>query len=585
MAIRREPHWFGLSVFGLALLAVIGQAAARPSPDVAWNLYVARALLGGGRLGVDLFENTPPMIFALKVPAVALAGALGLREWSVWIAVVAILACAAAFLALHLSREWRIAQGGGAVATVAALVAALVLIPNGDFGQRDHVTAILVIPYVFLVARRWGGTAVSAQLAILVGALAGVGIGIKPHFVLLPAALLVLSARRIGIRGVFTPEHLAIGAVGIAYIAGVVAFFPEYLSYAAAYGPLYQHFQTDFFVAGGWVPSLPSWPSAAMSMGAVPAYISLGVFAAARGHLTRDERRLADVLATATGALLLVGVAQGKGWWYHFLPSQTFAVLTVVLVLTHSVGRSPRLLARVYLGVGAGMLAAVAASMAPAFVLRVVHPRDARLDADANLGRLLPLVRAAGPLGYVAVLSTNIASSFPLTLEGGSRWALRHPNLWPLVAFYPDEVREAGVVSSRPFAMRSPFEQQFTKGVVDDLIRTKPDLLLVFRSDPTVWEWGGARRFDYLAYFSDSPGFQDQVLAHYRQGTVVGDYDVYWRQGFRAATEPAPGVLSLTHIPLLSLASWTKLLSGVAFVVGFLGAWVASRPERQVILA
>ena len=278
-----------------------------------------------------------------------------------------------------------------------------------------------------------------------------------------------------------------------------------------------------------------------------------------------------------------MGVSQGKGWGYHVLPSQAFVVLTVVIAFTGSVGRSPRRVARVYLGVGAGLLAALVASASPASALRLAHPRGARLDADPNLGRLLPLVRAVGPLRPVAVLSTNLSSSLPLILEGESRWALRHPNLWPLVAFYPDEIRAATMVSPKPFAVRSPFEQQFTRDVVDDLLRPKPELLLMLRPDTAALGGGGSGRFGYLAYFSGSPGFQDQVLAHHGQGTVVGDYDVYWRQDSRTTTPAEPGVLSLIHIPLLSFTSWTKLLSGVAFVVGFLGAWVASRPERPVI--
>jgi hypothetical protein len=141
------------------------------------------------------------------------------------------------------------------------------------------------------------------------------------------------------------------------------------------------------------------------------------------------------------------------------------------------------------------------------------------------------------------------------------------------------------IATPRPFAARSPFEQRFTRETVDDLLHTKPELLLVLHSNGSTLDGGGARRFDYLQYFSAFPGFQDQVLQNYRHGAVVGDYDVYWRRGSGAATEPRPGVLSLTHIPLLSLASWTKLLSGVALVVGFLGAWVASRRERPIVVA
>ena len=119
---------------------------------------------------------------------------------------------------------------------------------------------------------------------------------------------------------------------------------------------------------------------------------------------------------------------------------------------------------------------------------------------------------AVGPQGHVAVLSTNISSSFPLILEGESRWALRHPNLWPLVAFYPDEIRAATMVSPKPFAVRSPFEQQFTRDVVDNLLRTKPELLLVLRPDAAALGGGGSGRFEYLAYFSGSPGSRTRSL-------------------------------------------------------------------------
>jgi hypothetical protein len=280
------------------------------------------------------------------------------------------------------------------------------------------------------------------------------------------------------------------------------------------------------------------------------------------------------VLAAATAAMLMVGVVQGKGWRYHFLPAQTFAVITVIIVFGWCRARPLRQLGRVYLAAGAGMVAAVLASVAPATMLRVAHPHDPRLDADPSLARLLPLVQAVGPQGHVAVLSTNISSSFPLVLEARTQWALRHPNLWPLVAFYPDQVREPAVVRTRPASARSPLEEAFGREIVADLVRTTPDLLLVLRPDPGARGGGGARRFDYLGYFAEVRGFSERVLPGYQRDTVIGNYDVYWRRGAPAAvraTAPRrdPG-------PLAPLAG-TGWLVPAALLLGIAVGWGRTR--------
>jgi hypothetical protein len=485
----------------------------------------------------------------------------------------------AIFLAARLLKDHGMAQSGPVSSVVLTMGLALLVLPGPDFGQRDHVTAILVLPYVCLAACRLGAGAASTRMAILTGVFAAIGIGIKPHFALLPIGLLLLSAYRSGPRRLLDAENLAIAVVGAAYLAGVVILAPEYLRYAAVYGPLYQHFQTDFFVAEA-LSGLPPWASAAIGYEAVAAYVGLGVLAAARRYLTEAERRQADAFAAATATLLLVGILQGKGWRYHFLPSQVFAVLSVIVVLRWCGPRPLNRLARVYLGAGAAVVAAHVTSVIPTTLLRVGHPRDVRLDADPDLPRLLPLVRSVGPRGHVAVLSTNISSSFPLVLEGGSRWALRHPNLWPLVALYPGEVREAAVVHPRPWLDRGRVERQFAGEVVEDLIRTKPELLLVMRPDPAVHGWGGARRFDYLEYFGDVPGFQHQVLDHYRLDAPRGSYVVYWRRDSSTGAEAEAAVAEAApprSLPLQSLAGRSEVLVMAAGVAGFAWAWHRTR--------
>jgi hypothetical protein len=186
----------------------------------------------------------------------------------------------------------------------------------------------------------------------------------------------------------------------------------------------------------------------------------------------------------------------------------------------------------------------------------------------------------------VAVLSTNISSSFPLVLEGRTRWALRHPNLWPLVALYPDQVREPAMVRTRPASARSPLEKAFGREIVADLIRTTPDLLLVLRPDPAARGGGGARRFDYLGYFAEVPGFSERVLPGYRRDTVLGNYDVYWRRGAPTAArataaprEPGP------QGPMVGTGWLVPVVLLLGSVVGWWRTRVRPRPDPSRFVA
>jgi hypothetical protein len=514
----------------VALLSGVGHLLGRPSPDVAWNLYLARSLLSGARLGENIMENTPPMILGLKVPVVAWADVSGQGPWEAWVVLIMALAGIGALLLLAHLRGVPGLPPRSRVWLTAAIPITLVAVPGVDFGQRDHVTAILVLPYCALVARRLLGVSVATPIALVTGLLAAVGIGIKPHFVLLPMVLWGALARRHGLRVVLAPEHLTVLGVGLAYIAVVAVAFPAYVSYAMAYGPLYQRFRTEFVLLAPWFLSLPAWGQAALSPHAVAAYLGLGAFVALRGSLKAPERALAGTLALSTATLILAAVVQAKGWRYHYLPGTVLAILLICTVAACVPGRPLRALARVYLTASLAAALLMLAGELPNAGLRIITPQDRRLDADANLRQLLPLVAAVKPDGYVAILSTNIKSGFPLLLEGGRRWAFRHPSLWPMLAFYHEQVPGRRLIAVREASEREGLERRFTQEIVDDFLRMKPELLLVLRPDATSASWGGARRFDYLGYFSSHPTFREAILPVYTAKGRLGDYDVYLRR-------------------------------------------------------
>ena len=137
------------------------------------------------------------------------------------------------------------------------------------------------------------------------------------------------------------------------------------------------------------------------------------------------------------------------------------------------------------------------------------------------------------------------------------------------------------MVRPRPWPARGPMEQRFASEVANDLARTRPNLLLVLRPNPTVRGGGGARRFDYLQYFIDVPGFQHRVLDHYRLDGRVGSYSVFWRRdlptGTRAMAEAAPRYPTLRP----SLAGMAAMLVVGAGMAGFAWAWHHTRRRHR----
>jgi len=514
----------------VVVVAVAAQLASRPSPDVAWILYATRALLHGARLGVDVVENSPPMIFGLGLPAAVGAEALRLPLWPAWVLAVTAVALASATATLRVAQRadlpvvtWPWA------ATLLATV--LLLVPGGDFSQRDHLALILCLPYLAVVAGRAGGAAIWSGVAIAVGIVAGLGIGIKPHFVLVPLGSVALLWRSRRWRGAVLPEHLAIGFTGLAYLLVVAWLVPDYFSYAAEYGALYQRFlrlsPVELLLVGE---------------GLVLPLAALGGYAALRRGLAIGLHPAADTLAMSTAAFLAAAMLQSKGWRYHFLPALSLGLLLIAVLMPGAGWRGRGVVARAWLLLSGVVGVVVLAGSGWGAIDRVADRRSPRHDADPSLTRLLPLVRAVPSGEAVAVLSTNIASGFPLVFDGGAKWAIRYPSLWPMAAFYASQVDRRALASPAPPSQRPELERRFAQSVVDDLTAARPALILVLMPAPGLEPatavvdadrppraiGGEARRFDYLGYFLSVPGMADLIRGYWRLGTA-GMYQVLWR--------------------------------------------------------
>ena len=509
-------RWLAAAAAALTVLGVVPQLLARPIPDVSWLLYMAGRILDGATPYVDVVEVNPPLIVWLNLPIAALGRALALppvlvyRLAAVGCAGLSLLLCARALRRLPATARTPL---GGAV----FLLLVLVELPmaRADFGEREHLLVLLAAPYVLAVAGRAHGLAPRAPEMVLVGLLAGIGVALKPYFVALPLALeCYLALRRRSARVWLRPEPLVMLAVGAAYLVAVLTLVPQYLRLTAMMGGLYASYLRG-----------PLWLTGVLGEGAPLCLFALLTFAVLRRRAGHPE--IWNVLAVAAAALFVSALVQGKGWRYHFYPSMSFSVVLLGVVWVDARRPLARLAEQVYAAAGGAALATLLVVTAAGNVRQTMSPHDPRYDADPNYAELRGLIRRESPDGSVLVLSSNMASAFPLVPSSGARWASRFPSVWLLPALYMDELRADRPLSFRPPSEMGDAERYLNQAVSEDLERFRPDLLVVLRAGPDRREMG-IRRLDYLSYFSRRPEAA-AMLSQYGWLADVDEYRVYRR--------------------------------------------------------
>ncbi|HEX5634480.1 MAG TPA: hypothetical protein VFX50_14665, partial [Gemmatimonadales bacterium] len=236
------------AIVALWLVLVVPFAAALaalpPNGDTAWLLYVARAMNAGQTLGRDVLEINLPLILWLKQPVVLAADRLGLPSGTAFVSVVALAILAVVVcterLLRHADPPWNDRQR---LLACAWLLFVATFECGIAFGQREHLAAVAVMPYLVAVGLRWDGAVLPRVLALVVGAAAGIGFGLKPFFVpTFAAAELALAYRRRSARIVLRAEAVACALVLATYAAAIPLAVPEWLASARVYWPVYDRF-------------------------------------------------------------------------------------------------------------------------------------------------------------------------------------------------------------------------------------------------------------------------------------------------------------------------------------------------------
>jgi hypothetical protein len=503
------------------VIVAVGLALAlsrRLNHDVGWLLVATNHLLDGAAIYVDeAVEINPPLILYLFAPAVGLARFLALPEIPTvhaWVGLVGVISLAACARMLALQLEPRDRPLGWLLLPAIAFVYFLSV--DAHFGQREHFMLMLLTPYTLSIAARAASSEIPRGDALWVGGFAGLGFALKPHYLLLLFVLevaLLSSHRRAG-RLVRT-ELVALTAVGLLYGLSVVVATPAYLQIVLPLG-------LDAY----WAYQQP--------VGALLHWRELALIAVAGISLLVVWRQ--PTLRALGTTFFLAGITchaaylvQGTGYAYQRYPTNGIALLLGVLAAGSLVLRLPRETGAARLP---GRLAGATASGTVLLGLLLLTPsirQDLRgpdvWRAGGSRGAAAELVRlidTRAPGGRVYVLSTRLRAAFPALNYSGAHWASRYSHTWLLPAVVRAERGDPETPARLTAERIEELERHQIDGIVRDLERHKPELLIVDRR--TTHRQAGEVG-DLRERFSRDPRFAG-ILQHYRFVERVGTFDV-----------------------------------------------------------
>lgn len=500
----------GYAPWGMPLLLVVVALAIRYDAvlnhDVAWLYIAAGRMLDGGSYAHDVFEVNMPLAILIYCPARLLADVSGLAPsraiWS-WVFLLSgqCLWLIGRIDARHLAG---ISRPLSTPLGMSWLIAALLYLPGYHFAQREHLVVILGLPFVWMMARP--SSRPGRGLRCYVSALAAVGFCIKPHYVALPALLLIYAAIRArSFKPILSCETICLLAVGLVNLALTVLLYPDWFDCARWASDLYGAYRQATTSAVLLAPPFPVFAVAALVVSVVAGW-------------RRDFARAVMPMLMMSGYGLVAYCLQGKGWEYQLLPASIPIFILVGQAVAYCWKLQQETPAKRVLTGGA-----LAAALLMAATVMLSNSPDklpsvGRLK-QSEIGQALAIAPPGEP---VYAFSTTMVPVLPTVLLLELEWSSRFPSLWPLAGIEWRK-RHSGTGDGPPL---SYYAQHLRQMVLADLRRYEPGVVLL---DRRPGQFGLPPGYDILNFFLADAGFRTN-WQRYRRVGQSRDYVIWVRQ-------------------------------------------------------
>ena len=454
-ASRRRLDAWSVAAVLMALAAMVFHAFMPTKDDISWLIINAEALLDGKELYKDIIETNPPLSVLLYVPAVFVEHLTGLRAELASIVITGLIGLAVAHWLRRRLDAVNVEGGGRAEA---AVVLVFLVLPLGAYGQKDHIAALIALPFCMELALFASGR---GKMSVLAGVLVGLSMAVKPQFalaILLPCLWLAMRSWRKGERiwpwFIVNRATVTAGTVVVVFQGAVYLLFPAFFRDVLP------------MVLEVYVPARQSLLTLLVPM---KGFMFLALFVLP--FLCGPRTPQVEVLAAAGLGFFAAFLIQGKGWPYHLFPATSYGLFLFFNEVL------PRLWSR------RQSSSPLVALLMAAFILSI-HTSWMMvtwLDWSA-------LTRAIVATGIRQPTILNIAASHevghPSTRDAGGRWVGTFSCRWLTVLTAGARHEAEGMANDDILAAWAAHDREVLRR---DIAERRPDLIIVDRRGDFDW--------------------------------------------------------------------------------------------------
>jgi hypothetical protein len=456
--------------------------------DVNWLLKCAQSILQGGKYYHNFCDPNPPLILYLYMPIVFLHNLCNISlkiATQIYTFTLAIISfCLAEFFLNKIFSTQH-------YPLLIMLAFTFVILPFSNFAQREHVTLLLITPYLIMATCRAKQQQVNWITALFVGLMAGFGFAIKPYFLLIFATIeLYLLWKRLSIQSLLRTEIIVIISIIIGYIATLFFIHSNYL------------FKILPLVLNYYLSSCNFPLTTLISAKNFIFCIIVSIWYLAWHNNAKESKPLHEILLLAMLGFLCIYLLQAKIWFYHLYPATALGSCLLISLCREKL------------------------SYILSILIFIIFPASTAYFGTKNAIQTHNWCQTAAITKYFK--KHNRQKVFIFTTEASFSYGLI------------DQYTQADIIGRfscfwfLPSMLQQDKIQPMTKNkkklieiIAADLKTHHPDLILVDsrRYKPYLWDYD----FNYFQYFSKSANIK-YTIKQYQYITTINNYKIYHRK-------------------------------------------------------
>ena len=513
---RLFPAFITLTLIAILIPWAVSVLRTPLHSDLVWLYEGFVRLMSGQAMAQSIFEPNPPLsLFTYAIPY-GLSALTGLPSYiTIFVYVMAMLG-AAAVVVKYVVTKITGPNSFAPLLVTSAFVISQSIMTTSLYGERDHLIAIALVPFVLMQYALTKGLVIPQKLQWPIFLIGAVVILLKPHHGLIPFFMIIhRMLRQNNLRFLHDADFLSLAFVTLTY---VVLLFFCFVDYRVIIFPdvlrLYlPNHRADILKQTGIL--------------LIPGVIVLAVARLMRYKIRHSE--LTMLLAICALACLIPYVVQGKGFFYHLFPALGFFIPAAFMLLA---GLLEKEIGNMRLTL-TFMLAALLGLSYTIFPLNLNLP-------DYKAYRAMPLTKIVTDncRGVPDCSFMMFNDTMGIIHETAYVTGLTHGSRFPSYWFLPEMRR----MDYKKPGSASMLRAGYATRIAEDLEHYKPQTLVIGRFDVHDNAF-----FDFAAYWAVSKLFRDAWEKYEHVGTIEISYADYYPGTIAAQEKPVTYDLYRRH--------------------------------------